>query len=62
LNEINENLEGNPKWLWIGGYSQGTKMTSTVALTMEQNIGGILLMFHGYEPNIDIDKIHEEKK
>jgi len=29
---------------------------------MEQNIGGILLMFHGYEPNIDIDKIHEEKK
>lgn len=37
-------------------------MAATVAFNMGPNVGGILQMFLGCEPAVDIDQISEEKK
>lgn len=61
LQEIDA-LNGDSSWLWIGGFSQGSWMASSVAFALEPTIGGILLMHGGIEPATYIKDAWPDKK
>ena len=61
-NEIKDNLNGDPKKLWIGGFSQGCAMSLQIAFNFEQDLGGVIGCSGHLLPTISLLDLDESKK
>jgi len=54
--EIMSNLDGNSKWLWMGGKGIGSLQAAQVASFFKEFIGGLMMIWGGLTP---VTETHE---